>query len=433
MSGNSEIVPLKNFRRKSAPSASWLTEDYKNLANRSRDIIYHYDIPSGKFLFFNKKGLEIYGHGTKKSVLMKIHPEDREMVRRTSRESLKNGCIKGEAEYRVCLADGSIRWMHDKWTVMRDTDGDPLAMEGIIRDNTANRLIQEELHKNKERYQMLVDTMNDGLVVQNEFGLLTYVNDEFCKMLKYDKAAFPGKSIRAFFDKTDKNAIAEQLKSDNTRANRFEVTCSRKDGERLHLLVSPKAIFDPDGSFRGSFAVITDITDLKKTEKKLKNREIELESKAATLQDLNAALKVLLKRREEDKAEIEQNVLKNFKELVAPYFHQLKDDNSSEKKKTTLEILESNLEEIISPFLNRIAMPHFNLTPTETQVANFVKQGRTSKEIAKLMGSAIRTVENHRNHIRKKLKISNKKSNLRTVLLSIQRDPSNCDELFSLL
>lgn len=428
-----DVVVLKNFQQKSAPSAGWLSEDYKNLANRSRDIIYHYDIASERFLFFNKKGLEIYGHGTKKSVLMKIHPEDREPVRRAARRSLDNGGRKGEIEYRVCLADGSIRWMHDKWTVMRNDSGKPLAIEGIIRDTTANRHIQEKLRKSQERNQMLVYTMNDGLAVQNNLGLLTYANDAFCRMLKYSKEELLGKSVLDFFDKPDQTVIAEHLKKNDTGINRFEVTCASKTGDRLHLLVSPKAIFDADGSFRGSFAVITDITDLKNTERKLKDREKELEVKAANLQDLNSALKVLLKRREDDKAEIEKNVLKNFRDLVVPYLQQIKNDRLSEKQKTALEILESNLEEIISPFLNRISMPHFNLTPTEMQVANFVRQGRTSKEIAEMMGSSIRTVENHRNRIRKKLKINNQKSNLRSVLLSLQREPSNCDDLYSLL
>lgn len=433
MSDKSEVVSAKKSLHKKTPPATWLSEDYKNLANRSRDIIYHYDIPSGEFLFFNEKGLQIYGLSTKKSVLMKIHPEDREMVRRASKKSLKNGSVKGEVEYRVCQADGSIRWMHDKWTVMRDAGGNPLAMEGIIRDNTANRLIQEQLRKNKARYQLLLDTMNDGFAVQNEHGRLTYVNDEFCRMLKYTEEELLGKSILSLFDKTEKHVPAEQQKSENGRANRFKVTCCRKDGKKLHLLVSPKAIFDPDGSFRGSFAVITDITDLKKTERRLRDREKELEAKAARLRDLNSALKVLLKRREDDKAEMEKNVLKNFKDLVAPYVRQVKDGDLNKKQKMALEILESNLEEIISPFLSRISTSHFNLTPTETQVANFIKQGRTSKEIANLLGSSFRTVESHRDHIRKKLNISNKKLNLRSFLLSLQREPAMDSDLLSLL
>jgi len=416
-----------------APSVSRLTEDYKNLANRSRDIIYHFDIPLQKFLFFNKEGLELYGFGTKKSVLMKIHPADREIVRRASRESIQSGGMKGETEYRICLGDGTVRWMHDKWTVMRGADGEPLAIEGIIRDQTTKRLIQKELRKNKEHYQMLVDTMSEGLALQNESGVLTYANDALCRMLKYEKRELLGKSILSLFDQTDKHLLARDLKSEPTCTRRFEAICFRKDGKPLHLRISPKAIFDHAGNFQGSFAIITDITDLKKTEQKLMDRENELKVKAAKLQELNSALRVLLKRKEEDKYEIEQNVINNFKEFIVPYLHQLRDGELSVKQKTTLEILECNIEEILSPFLKRLSVSHFSLSPTETQVANFVKQGCTSKEIAKMMGLAIRTVENHRNHIRKKLKIGNKKMNMRSVLLSLQQEHANCSGLFSLV
>jgi DNA-binding CsgD family transcriptional regulator len=91
-----------------------------------------------------------------------------------------------------------------------------------------------------------------------------------------------------------------------------------------------------------------------------------------------------------------------------------------ERQKTYVAILETNLEEIISPFLNRVSVRLLNLTPTETQVANFVKQGKTTKEIADIMGLSPRTIESHRENIRNKIGIKNKKSNLRTHLLSYQ-------------
>jgi len=56
----------------------------------------------------------------------------------------------------------------------------------------------------------------------------------------------------------------------------------------------------------------------------------------------------------------------------------------------------------------------------EIKVINFIKEGRTTKEIARLLNASARTVEVHRGHIRRKLNLNKRKANLRSYLLSLQ-------------
>ncbi|MEA1901381.1 MAG: helix-turn-helix transcriptional regulator, partial [Thermodesulfobacteriota bacterium] len=62
---------------------------------------------------------------------------------------------------------------------------------------------------------------------------------------------------------------------------------------------------------------------------------------------------------------------------------------------------------------------NLKLTPAENQIIDLVRHGKTTKEIAQFLNLATSTIDTHRNKIRKKLGIKNKKINLRTHLLSI--------------
>jgi len=134
---------------------------------------------------------------------------------------------------------------------------------------------------------------------------------------------------------------------------------------------------------------------------------------------MNSALSVLLRQREQDKTELEEKVVLNFKELILPYVKKLKNNRLDDKQKAYLSMLESNLNDIVSPFAHKLCSKYTCLTPTEIRTAHLVKDGRTTKEIAELSNSSIRTIESHRLSIRGKMGLKNSKTNLRSYLLSL--------------
>jgi DNA-binding NarL/FixJ family response regulator len=158
----------------------------------------------------------------------------------------------------------------------------------------------------------------------------------------------------------------------------------------------------------------------KKVEFRLLARERELEDRTRDLEEVNAALKVLLKQREADERELEEQIVGNFRQLVRPLMEKLKTSGLNDRQKAIVEIAEKELNNILAPFLRKVSIGHLKLTPTEIQVANLVKHGKSTKEIANFMHLSAKTVQVNRNNIRRKLGIIHKKINLRTYLLSVK-------------
>ncbi|HNZ34610.1 MAG TPA: LuxR C-terminal-related transcriptional regulator, partial [Syntrophales bacterium] len=162
-----------------------------------------------------------------------------------------------------------------------------------------------------------------------------------------------------------------------------------------------------------------EIVERKEAEQKLRKRERELKRKTNSLQEVNTAMKVLLDQREQDRREVEEMILNNVKELLTPYLEKIRKTKLTDLQLEHVRILETNLNNIISPFLKNLHAKHLNLTPKETRVASLIKEGRTTKEIAALLGMSAAAVDFHRNNIRRKLGLRNKKANLTSHLASL--------------
>ena len=183
-------------------------------------------------------------------------------------------------------------------------------------------------------------------------------------------------------------------------------------------------VYDDNGTAVAIVGTLRDITKEKKAEEELQKAKAELESKVkertASLEEANTALRVLLKKREEDLKEIEEKIQFNVKELVSPYIDWLKKTKLDETQQSSLDLLESNLDDIVSPFIRSLSTQYMKLTHTEVEVANLVKQGKSTKEVADILNMSPRTIDTHRYHIRKKLGLKSKKTNLRSYLISFE-------------
>ncbi len=83
-----------------------------------------------------------------------------------------------------------------------------------------------------------------------------------------------------------------------------------------------------------------------------------------------------------------------------------------------VEMLQTNLEEITSPFISHLSLSYHSMTPTEIAICNMIRNGMRTKEIAEMRSVSEATINRHREKIRRKLNITNQDVNLATFLQS---------------
>lgn len=319
---------------------------------------------------------------------------------------------------------------------------------------------EARIRESEQRYRIFLESSPDPIVVYNMQGVATYVNPAFEQTFGMARSEILGQPIDFVPPEAwpeTRAAIGAMLSGQ--KISLFETQRLTRDGRKLDVQLSSCLYTDAAGKVIGNIVTLRDISDRKRAERALRNyqdqleelvqertielnaanqqlgrevedrkraekalrrREVDLQAQSQHLEEVNTALRVLLQQRLDDRDELRKNVLKNVKELVLPYLEQMRKMHLSTRQQTLLLILSTNLDNIVSPFINRLSTRIASLTPTEIRIASLVKEGKTNKEIAELMLIARNTVLFHRHNIRRKLKLTGTAGNLRSYLLSLE-------------
>jgi PAS domain S-box-containing protein len=212
-----------------------------------------------------------------------------------------------------------------------------------------------------------------------------------------------------------------------------EIWDKRKNGEIFPVMQTISAVIGADGAVTHYVGILTDITVQKKAEKVLIEARERLENQVATTKEelenikketaeINTALNVMLKHREGDKSQAQTSLSHEVEATVLPLLKNLKMASTGRVKSTNLiDILENNLQLLVKSYGRTANLPaaYQKLTPLETQVASMVRQGLPTKIIAVTLNISAGTVDIHRKHIRKKLGLNGKATNLNSYLRSL--------------
>jgi PAS domain S-box-containing protein len=313
-------------------------------------------------------------------------------------------------EYAVSAGTGVLQL---SFNLVRQ-DGHIFAISVFGKDITEKKKMGRALRQSEEKFRTIFMSSPAALGISDiDNGIrIVDVNPAWENATGYQRHEAIGFSAVELGILTDPRLLEESARRvrEEGRFRDLEFTYRKKNGDSGIALTSGEIIELDDKQYM--LAVSLDITDRKRTEESLKSNSQKLEK-------ANIALNVLLERRDAETKALESRIITNVKELIFPYVEKLRSTRLSDVQAALLDVVHSNLESITSAFVQKMATAYSTLTPTEIKVADLVKNGKSSKEIARLLNVSMGTIDTHRNSIRKKLGIGNRRLNLRAYLLSL--------------
>lgn len=302
---------------------------------------------------------------------------------------------------------GRDRWIKSIVYPVKDSFGKVLDVVFLHEDITRSKEIEASLKKSETLFSQIAITSKDMFHLNDLQGRILYANPVTEALLGYPLEEVINAPAKEFIHPEDQEIIANDMKAifSGEEAEAKEIRLVKKDGSFLDVEVKGFLVdTESDETFIG--AVLRDISDRKKAQKQL--------------EESNISLKILLREASDAKQELEQTIISNLSTRVFPYLDDLLIKLENKPEKVYLDTIRENIEKITEGYSRRLDAYSHRLTPRETQVVDFIKQGKSNKDISLLLNVSVSTIEYYRNNIRRKLGLKNQKINLRSFLSTLK-------------
>ncbi len=241
-------------------------------------------ISTGSPAFFGKVNpqmTKMYGYSQEEMMGMAVSniflPEDQKKVAEYAQKSIKEGNCTFET--RQQRKNGSVFPVLINLTAVKDNRGNLLYHVASIQDITELKEAENRIKESDFRYQRLVESMSEGLCVINQHSEITYVNPRLCEMFDRSENEIVGYPVTDFMNDASRDRFLEEMKKRRVgKATTYELTYVQQGGNEVFTLTSGTPIMGDNNQHQGSFAVITDVTKLKKTEYELAIAKEQAES-----------------------------------------------------------------------------------------------------------------------------------------------------------
>ncbi len=382
---------------------------YRILVENANEAIFV--AQDGYIRYANPRALELSGYSkedlTIAPFLDMIHPEDRDMVIDRHLRRLRGEQFVNVYPYRFLDKQGRVRWLETN--VVMILWWDRPATLNFVSDITDRKRAEDSLMESEKRYRTLFNSVPVSVFSYDKNYSILDCNDEFVRMFRATRERLIGADLNLIQDRSVFPYLEAAMEGNTVEYQGFYR--STLTGDILWVIMRTSPLYDDSGAIEGGIGMVQDLTAYQKA------RE-ELALKSRYLEEANTALRVFARHREKDQAQLENDVLANVRTLVFPYVDKLKASRSDQERAVCADLIESNLQRVVSPFLRKVSHYQLNLTPREIEISNLIREGKSSKEIGELLNISVRSVDCYRTKIRQKLGLTGSKANLRSQLLA---------------
>jgi len=443
-------------RQKKAQTEAQANEERYRLLYDDAPVCYHSLDENGYFIDVNETWLKTLGYARAEVIGRSfsdfLHPDWIPNFKKNFPCFLDAGMTR-DFEFDMVRKDGSPLSVCLNGKIGRNPDGSFRQTHCIFLDVTQKKQMQQALRESEERFRCLAEATFEGIFFYDQ-GTIIDANSVFAELFGYGPEEILGMQVTELLAGGSSPQRMSAMAMDD---NDFrEVLGRKKDGTCF-----PVEIHGKDIPYKGRMvrvAAIRDITAIKmaentlkdinqqlemrvnertaslvrinkarekeilerkEIEKDLKQQDAELQAKQVRLEEVNTALKVLLQESSAAKEQFEKQIFLNIKKLLEPHIDDLESVLTSREQKSHLDIVRHDIEKISSSFAGKISVENFNLTPREIFIADYIRQGKTNKDIAQLLKVTPSAIDFHRRNLRNKLHIKGKNISLRSYLLTL--------------